>query len=69
MKHYNQIQSFFIQAVKFQVIMLKLIIKNYSEYHVLKESQTLCSGTKSEILSHGCQVWVRISWRPGYIEK
>ena len=25
--------------------MLKLINKHYSQYHVLKESQTLCSGT------------------------
>ena len=25
--------------------MLNLINKNYSQYHVLRESQTLCSGT------------------------
>ena len=30
---------------QFRVIMLKLINKIFSQYHVLKESQTLCSGT------------------------
>ena len=42
--------------------MLKLINQNYSKYHVLQESQTLCSGTiklaytKAEIRRQGCQV-------------
>ena len=33
--------------------MLKLINKNYSQYHVLKESQTLYSGTNQTGVNQG----------------
>ena len=40
----KQIKAALIKQL-FREIMLKLINKNYSQYHVLKEIQTLCSGS------------------------
>ena len=42
-ERYNQNQSCFIQAVFFSYYAEQQ--KNYSQYHILKESQTLCRGT------------------------
>ena len=60
-KRYSKNQSCFIQAV-ISSNYVEINQQFFSQYHVLKESQTLCSGiiilakTKVEIRRHGCQV-------------